>query len=79
MRHVAVGSGLLIVTGVLFVVLPASADPGEFPAGLLWEFRLSSLGSLLVFWAGLGVFFGVLCERANRKDLREVSSISSEL
>lgn len=69
-RHITVGLGLLVVVGLLFVVLPASADPGEFPAGLLWEFRLSSLGSLLVFWAGLGVFFGTLCERANRKDLR---------
>ncbi|QIN81173.1 hypothetical protein GBA65_21680 (plasmid) [Rubrobacter marinus] len=33
----------------------------------MWEFRVSSLGSLLVFWVGLGVVFGVLCERANRR------------
>jgi hypothetical protein len=66
-RHVTAGLGLLAVLGVLLGVLPAGADPGEFPAGLLWEFRISSLGSLLVFWVGLGVVFGVLCERANRR------------
>jgi predicted cobalt transporter CbtA len=49
--------------------LPATTDPGEFPAGLLWSFRLSSLGTQLVLWAGLGVLFGLLCERANRREL----------
>ncbi len=67
-RHVTIGLGLLVVLGALFGALPAGADPGEFPAGLLWEFRMSSLGSLLVFWAGLGVFFGALCERADRRE-----------
>jgi predicted cobalt transporter CbtA len=37
-------------------------------AGLLCDFRLSSLGTQLVFWAGLGVIFGLLCERANRRE-----------
>jgi predicted cobalt transporter CbtA len=69
-RQVAVGLGLVMVVSGLFVVLPATADPGEFPAGLLWSFRLSSLGTQLVLWAGLGVVFGLLCERANRGKLR---------
>jgi len=42
-------------------------DPGEFPAGLLWSFRLSSIGTQLVLWTALAVVFGLLCERANRK------------
>ncbi|CAA9445282.1 Predicted cobalt transporter CbtA [uncultured Rubrobacteraceae bacterium] len=67
-RHVAVGLGLVVVVIGLFVTLPATANPGSFPAGLLWSFRLSSLGTQLVLWAGLGVLFGALCERANRKD-----------
>lgn len=66
-RQVAVGLGFLVFVSVLFVVFPASADPGDFPAGLLWDFRLSSLGTQVVLWAGLGVLFGALCERANRK------------
>ena len=66
-RHVAVGAGLMVVVAGLFLGLPAAAEPGRFPAGLLWDFRLSSLGTQVVFWTGLGAVFGSLCERANRK------------
>ena len=66
-RHVTVGLGLAVVVTTLFLALPATADPGDFPAGLLWSFRLSSLGTQLVLWTGLGVLFGALCERARRR------------
>lgn len=69
-RQVAVGLVFAVVVGLLLAALPDGADPGEFPAGLLWDFRLSSLSTLLVFWAGLGVLFGVLCERTSRRELR---------
>jgi hypothetical protein len=36
-------------------------------AGLLCNYRLSSLGTLLTLWVTLGASFGALCERANRK------------
>ena len=68
-RHLGVGLGLVLAVTVLFLGLPAAPDPGAFPAGLLWDFRLSSLGTQLVFWTGLGVIFGLLCERANRREL----------
>ncbi len=67
-RQLAVGLGIAVAVGVLFLVLPAGPDPGEFPAGLLWDFRLSSLGTQLVLWAGIGVVFGLLCERASRRE-----------
>jgi hypothetical protein len=67
-RQLVVGLGVAVVVGVLFLVLPAAPDPGDFPSGLLWNFRLSSLGTQLVLWTGLGVFFGLLCERANRRE-----------
>lgn len=66
-RQAAVGAGFVVVVAGLFMSLPAAADPEGFPAGLLWNFRLSSLGTQIVLWAGLGVVFGALCERANRK------------
>lgn len=67
-RQLAVGLGVVVAVGVLFLVLPAAPDPGEFPAGLLWDFRLSSLGTQLVLCTGLGVIFGLLCERASRRE-----------
>ena len=68
-RQVTVGLGLVTVLIGLMLGLPATTDPGEFPAGLLWSFRLSSLGTQLVLWVGLGVLFGLLCEQANRRKL----------
>jgi predicted cobalt transporter CbtA len=68
-RQLAVVLGSVLIVGALIYVLPAGPDPGEFPAALLWEFRLSSLGTQLVFWAGLGVLFGLLGEKANRRHL----------
>ena len=67
-RQVMVGLGFVTVVTLLLVWLPASADPGDFPAGLLWSFRLSSLGTQLVLWTGLGVAFGALCELASRRE-----------
>ncbi|HVD44267.1 MAG TPA: CbtA family protein, partial [Rubrobacter sp.] len=66
-RRLTVGAGLVVVVGVLFLFLPAAPSAGGFPSGTLWAFRLSSFGTQLAFWAGLGLLFGVLCERARRK------------
>ena len=66
-RRAVVGAGLLAVVAVLFLALPPGASAEGFPAGLLWGFRLSSFGTQLVFWAGLGALFGLLCERARRR------------
>jgi hypothetical protein len=41
----------------------------ETAAGLLWSLGLSSLGTQLVLWVGLGVLFGLLCERVNCGEL----------
>ncbi len=72
-RQTAVGLGVAVAVGVMLVAFPAAPDPGDFPSGLLWSFRLSSLGTQVVFWAGLGVVFGLLCERANRRSRRAES------
>jgi hypothetical protein len=64
-RQLLVGVGVVAAVGILFLILPAAPDPGDFPSGLLWHFRLSSLGTQAVFWTGLGVAFGLLCERTS--------------
>ena len=66
-RRAILGAGTALMVAALFLALPAGPSAGDFPAGLLWGFRLSSFGTQLVFWAGLGVVFGLLCERANRE------------
>src|SRR5215218_10849851 len=67
LRRLTIGAGLVVVVGVLFLALPAGPSTSGFPSGTLWAFRLSSFGTQLAFWAGLGLLFGVLCERAKRK------------
>jgi predicted cobalt transporter CbtA len=55
---------------LLYLALPdfPAADAGEVPGSLLWGFRLSSLGTQAVLWAGIGTFFGLLCHRAERRE-----------
>jgi len=67
-RQASVGVGFAALVGLLLALLPPTTGPGDFPAGLLWDYRLSSLGTLLTLWATLGATFGALCERANRKE-----------
>jgi predicted cobalt transporter CbtA len=40
--------------------------PPNFPATVLWRFRIASLGTQLVLWSTLGLGFGFLAERALR-------------
>lgn len=66
-RQLTVVLGSLVAVGILFLIFPPTADTGEFPAGLLWQFRVSSLSTQAVFWAALGALFGLLGERAMRQ------------
>ena len=38
--------------------------PEGFPAVVLWQFRLASLGAQMILWAILGLGFGAWTERA---------------
>ncbi len=60
------GAGTFVaVAGGLALALPGVQEiPEGFPAALLWEFRLSSLGTQAVLWATLGVGFGIATHRA---------------
>ena len=61
-----------IAGGALFVAIIALAQfflpainevPADFPAAVLWSFRISNLGIQAAMWAVLGLGFGVLAER----------------
>jgi predicted cobalt transporter CbtA len=53
---------LMIAAGLLLPVV--NEVPEEFPAVVLWKFRVASLGSQLILWATLGLLFGGLTQRA---------------
>ena len=59
------GAVYLVVIVIAFAVLPNINEvPTVFPAALLWQFRISSLGMQLILWTTLGVLFGDLTERS---------------
>jgi hypothetical protein len=53
---------IMIAAGL---VLPAVNEvPDEFPAVVLWKFRIAALGAQAIMWATLGLLFGALTQRA---------------
>ncbi len=59
----AAGVYLLVVI-VVGLALPAINEvPAEFPAVVLWRFRIASLGAQLIMWGTLGLVFGAVTER----------------
>lgn len=64
-RQVLVGTGVLLVLGLGYALLPdAQAPLKDIPASLVWDFRLRSLGLQALLYTLLGAVFGVLSERA---------------
>jgi predicted cobalt transporter CbtA len=60
--------GYVVVISVVALVLPKINEvPEGFPASLLWNFRLASLGTQLVLWTAIGLLFGVFTERRVRR------------
>ncbi|MFE5704391.1 CbtA family protein [Rhodococcus koreensis] len=57
----------LVVATIGYLVLPTINEVGDdFPAVLLWQFRLSSLATQATLWLVLGLVFAFLTERATR-------------
>lgn len=53
----------LVVVIAAGLGLPAINEvPAEFPAVVLWRFRIASLGAQLVMWATIGLVFGAVAE-----------------
>ena len=69
-RHLSVAGFILVSFAALYALLPSAAGAGEMNAGLLWQFRLSSLGTQAVLWTAIGCVFGILCERLERGERR---------
>jgi predicted cobalt transporter CbtA len=67
-------SGFYIAAvAVAMLALPTVDEvPDGFPASLLWQFRLASLGGQLVLLTTIGVLFGALTERQASRSRRAV-------
>ena len=60
-------AGFVALVAVVMLVLPPVDEvPADFPADVLWRFRLASIGTQLVLWTTIGLVFGALTERRAR-------------
>jgi Probable cobalt transporter subunit (CbtA) len=58
-------AGYIVVVVIAALLLPVINEvPEEFPAVVLWKFRIASLGAQFIMWATLGLLFGALTQRA---------------
>jgi len=60
---VSIGIYVVLVSGVALVLPEVNEVPEGFPATVLWQFRIASLGGQAVMWGALGLLFGVAAER----------------
>ncbi|WP_068280367.1 CbtA family protein [Aldersonia kunmingensis] len=57
----------LVIVGLGYVLMPSVNEvPDDFPATLLWEFRISSITVQATLWTALGLAFAFLTERSTR-------------
>lgn len=76
---VLAGTGaFLVVISVVMVLLPeVNETPAEFPAALLYDFRLAAVGNQVVLWATIGLLFGWLTERSLRRAATDAPALSA--
>jgi predicted cobalt transporter CbtA len=61
----AVVAYYVVIVAIAGLLLPAINEvPEQFPAVILWKFRIASIGAQFVMWATLGLLFGALSQRA---------------
>jgi predicted cobalt transporter CbtA len=62
----AASYGVLVI--IALVLLPSINEvPSDFPAVLLWRFRLASIGTQLLLWTTIGIAFGAMADRVLRR------------
>lgn len=73
------GVGAYLVTvAVVALALPTVREiPANFPADVLYDFRLVSLGTQLVLWAGTGLTFATLAARLLGADAERATSLAA--
>lgn len=55
----------IVIVALAGLILPAVNEvPTQFPAAVLWKFRVASIGAQLIMWTTLGALFGALTQRS---------------
>ncbi|MEU8382027.1 CbtA family protein [Streptosporangium sp. NPDC048865] len=63
-RWLSAGATFVIPVVAAWILLPEISEvPRGFPADLLWDFRVASIGTQAVFWAGIGALFAFAARR----------------
>ena len=57
---------IVVVAAAQLALPPVNEVPDEFPAVVLWNFRIAALGMQFIMWTTIGLTFGWLTERAER-------------
>ena len=61
------GAFYLVAVAVAASLLPGIDEvPEQFPAVVLWQFRVASFGAQSIMWASIGLMFGALADRLLR-------------
>lgn len=61
---------LVVVIAAAVLLPPINEVPEGFPATVLWQFRVASLGMQAILWTTIGLLFGALTERAMAANFR---------
>ncbi|MFI9406033.1 CbtA family protein [Nocardia sp. NPDC052316] len=78
LRLIAGVAAFVLVTAVGYILLPGVDEvKADFPATLLWQFRVASLAQTATLWACLALGFAALTEFATRTDTPVRESIAT--
>jgi predicted cobalt transporter CbtA len=72
-------AGYLLVTVTAIALLPTYSEvPADFPATVLYEFRMASLATQLALWATIGLALGELLHRMDGQNDLQVPAPESD-
>jgi predicted cobalt transporter CbtA len=74
---IAAGCYVAAVAMVMLLLPTIDETPDHFPADVLYEFRLYSLGTQLVMWAVIGLVFASMAQRLLGEAPRRMESVSA--
>lgn len=67
-------AAFIVMVAVAQLLLPGIDEvPDQFPAVVLWRFRIASLGIEFVLWTAIGLLFGIAAERTLAEQYRFVN------